>query len=72
MQRRNFVLIFFSFDTEIKGCMTTMYIDNHPLTQRRLQFIGICVNKSNLSIILAALFCNFDNLSILAVDVDPK
>ena len=27
------------------GCMTTMPIDNHLLTQRRLQFIGIGVNK---------------------------
>ena len=25
--------------------MTTMPIDNHPLTQRRLQLIGISVNK---------------------------
>ena len=25
--------------------MTTMLIDNHPLTQRRLQFIGISANK---------------------------
>ena len=25
--------------------MTIMPIDNHPLTQRRLQFIGISVNK---------------------------
>ena len=25
--------------------MTTMSIDNHPLTQRRLQFTGISVNK---------------------------
>ena len=25
--------------------MTTMPIDNHPLTQGRLQFIGIGVNK---------------------------
>ena len=25
--------------------MTTMHIDNHPLTQRRLQFKGISVNK---------------------------
>ena len=25
--------------------MTTVPIDNHPLTQRRLQFIGIGVNK---------------------------
>ena len=28
--------------------MTTMHIDNHPLTQRRLQFIGISVNKLTL------------------------
>ena len=28
--------------------MTTMPIDNHPLTQRRLQFIGIRVNKLTL------------------------
>ena len=31
--------------------MTTMPIDNHPLTQRRLQFIGIGVNKLTLKII---------------------
>ena len=46
VQHRNFVLVFFSFDT----CMTTMPIDNHPLTQRRLQFIGIGVNKLNNNI----------------------
>ena len=28
--------------------MTTMPIDNHPLTQRRLEFIGISVNKLTL------------------------
>ena len=28
--------------------MTTMPIDNHPLTQRRLQFIGISINKLTL------------------------
>ena len=28
--------------------MTTMPIDNHPLTQRRLQFIDISVNKLTL------------------------
>ena len=28
--------------------MTTMLIDNHPLTQRRLQFLGIGVNKLTL------------------------
>ena len=28
--------------------MTTITIDNHPLTQRRLQFIGIGVNKLTL------------------------
>ena len=43
--------------------MPTMPIDNHPLTQRRLQFIDIGVNKltlKNINIIqsslLAALF----------------
>ena len=29
--------------------MTTMPIDNHPLTQRRLQFIGVGVNKLSLT-----------------------
>ena len=28
--------------------MTTMPINNHPLTQKRLQFIGISVNKLTL------------------------
>ena len=28
--------------------MKTMLIENHPLTQRRLQFIGIGVNKLSL------------------------
>ena len=28
--------------------MTTMPIDNHPLTQKRLQFIGISVNMLTL------------------------
>ena len=28
--------------------MTTMPIDDHPLTQKRLQFIGIGVNKLTL------------------------
>ena len=28
--------------------MATMPIDNHPLTQRRLQFIGISINKLTL------------------------
>ena len=28
--------------------MTTISIDNHPLTQKRLQFIGIGVNKLTL------------------------
>ena len=31
--------------------MTTMPIDNYPLTQRRQQFIGINVNKLTLKII---------------------
>ena len=28
--------------------MTTMHIDEHPLTQRKIQFIGIGVNKLTL------------------------
>ena len=28
--------------------MTSMPVDNHPLTQRRLQFIGTSVNKLTL------------------------
>ena len=31
------------------GCMTTMPIHNYPFTQRRLQFIGIGVNKLTLT-----------------------
>ena len=40
-----YVLVFFTFDTEMKGCMTTMPMDNHPLAQRSMQFIGISANK---------------------------
>ena len=29
----------------MQGCMTTMLIDNHSLTQRSMQFIGIGVKK---------------------------
>ena len=32
---------YFSFETKILGCMTTMPIDNNFLTQWSLQFIGI-------------------------------
>ena len=39
-------MVFFSFDTKMEECMTTMPIDNNFLTQRSLQFIGIHVNKS--------------------------
>ena len=42
----------------------------------RLQFVIVVFPDHThllfLSIIRAALFCNFDNLSILAVDVDPQ
>ena len=41
-------MVFFSYDTKIKGSMTTMSIDNHPLNQRRLQFIGIGFKKLTL------------------------
>ena len=39
---------FFSFNIKMQGCMTAMPIDNYPLTQRRLRFIGIGVNKLTL------------------------
>ena len=48
VQRRNPVLVFSGFDTKMLGCMTTMPIDNHLLTQKRLQFMGIGVNKLTL------------------------
>ena len=41
--------------------MTTMPIDNHPFTQRRLQFIGISVNKltfKSINIIQSSNNCN--------------
>ena len=41
----NFVLVFLSINTNMVGCMATKSIDNHPLTQRSLQFIDIAVNK---------------------------
>ena len=44
--------------------MTTMPINNHPLTQRRLQFIGIGVNKLTLkSIDIIQSSYNYNNVS---------
>ena len=44
--------------------MTNMPIDNHPLTQRRLQFIGISVNKLTLkSINIIQLSNNYNIVS---------
>ena len=44
--------------------MTTIPIDNHPLTQRRLQFIGIGVNKLTLkSIDKIQSSNNYNNVS---------
>ena len=44
--------------------MTTMPIDNHPGTQRRLQFIGISVNKLGLkSINIIQLSNNYNIVS---------
>ena len=46
--------------------MTTMTIDNHPLTQRRLQFIGISVNKLTLKgINIIQLSTNYNIVSSL-------
>ena len=42
--------------------MTTMSIDNHPLTQRRLQFIGISVNKLLLKSINIIQSSNYYNI----------
>ena len=44
--------------------MTTMPIDNHPLTQRRLQFIGISVNKLTLKSI--DIIQSSDNYNIVS------
>ena len=42
--------------------MTTITIDNHPLTQRRLQFIGIGVNKLMLKSIDIIQSSNNNNI----------
>ena len=47
--------------------MTTMSIDHHPLTQRRLQFIGSGVNKLTLKSI--NIICSPNNLMYL---LEPK
>ena len=44
--------------------MTTMPIDNYPLTQRRLQLIGIGVNKLTLKSI--NILQSSNNYNILA------
>ena len=44
--------------------MTTITIDNHPLTQRRLQFIGIGVNKLMLKSI--DIIQSSDNYNIVS------
>ena len=43
--------------------MTPMPIDNHPLTQRMLQFIGICVNKLTLKSINIIQSSNHYNIA---------
>ena len=71
MQRRNFVLVFFSFDTKMKGCMTTLPIDNHPRAKRRLQFIGISVYKLTLKSVNITQSSN--NYNILQLNLlEPK
>ena len=44
--------------------MTSMPIDNNPLTQRRLQFIGISVNKLTLKSI--DIIQSSDNFNIVS------
>ena len=48
--------------------MTTMPIDNHPLAQRRLQLIGISVNKLTLKSINIVQSSNNRQLYVL----EPK
>ena len=66
--------------------MTTMLIDNHPLTQRKLQFINISVNKltlkginkiqaSNKYNIVSSFICwnqNIDHMKILDTSFKMK
>ena len=64
--------------------MTTMPIDNHPLTQKRLQFIGISVNKltlksiniiqslNNYNIVLSFICCNQNIVHIKILDTSFK
>ena len=42
--------------------MTIMSIDNHPLTQRRLQFIDISVNKLTLKSVNIIQSSNNNNI----------
>ena len=84
VQRRNLVLVFFSFDNEMLSCMTTMSIDNHPLTQRRLQFIGKSVNKltfnsvniiqssNNYNIVSSFICCNQNIVQMKILDTSFK
>ena len=47
--------------------MTTMPIGNHPLTQRRMQFIRISVNKLTLSSdLITLIICESISCDILS------
>ena len=53
--------------------MTTKLIDNHPLTQRKLQFISISVNKLTLnSINIMQSSNNFNVLAALSAETKVR
>ena len=64
--------------------MTTMPNDNHPLTQRRLQFIGISVKKltlksiniiqssNNYNIVSSLICCNQNIVHMKIMDTSVK
>ena len=52
--------------------MTTMPIDNHPLTLRKLQFIGISVNKLTLESINIIQYSNNYNIDSSLICVNQN
>ena len=79
-----FVIVVFPDHTHLLFFMTIMPIDNHPLTQRMLQFIGICVNKltlksiniiqstNNYNIVSSFICCNQNIVQIKILDTSFK
>ena len=46
--------------------MTTMPIDNHPLTQKRLQFIGACISVNKLTLKSINIIQSSNNYNIVS------